>query len=305
MTIVVLDLEWNGAYSRKARGYFNEIIEIGAVKINEGLEQTDVFKALVKPVFSRKLSPLVCDLTGIKEEEFVKGLQFTHAVSQLRKWIADPKAIVMTWSKTDLMVLLENCRYFLHKETIPFMNYYVDLQAYCQKRLEYGSSQQLGLGKACELLSIAEDNLSMHRALDDSILSGQVFSRIFDAESFQKEVYRTDQKFYDRLTFKPTIVSDIHNVNVKRNDLRFHCEECGRSLRRISDWQFRSRAFCADFLCRHCGIQYIARVQVKLIYDGAVTKRRLTLKPAQEPPTGSEHEEESGSGLYDLQKEKD
>ncbi len=35
MNIVVLDLEWNGAYSRKLRGFINEIIEIGAVKLDK------------------------------------------------------------------------------------------------------------------------------------------------------------------------------------------------------------------------------------------------------------------------------
>lgn len=34
MRFVVMDLEWNGAYCRQTRGYFNEIIEIGAVRLD-------------------------------------------------------------------------------------------------------------------------------------------------------------------------------------------------------------------------------------------------------------------------------
>ena len=38
---VILDLEWNGTYSRRIKGFINEIIEFGAVKVDE---QLDVYK---------------------------------------------------------------------------------------------------------------------------------------------------------------------------------------------------------------------------------------------------------------------
>ncbi len=285
MTYIVIDLEWNGAYTRKTHGFFNEIIEIGAVKLNGRLEQEDVFHAVIRPVVSRKLSSLVQDLTGIQEEELEGGQPFTRAVSQLRKWVADPEAVIMTWSTTDLMVLLENCRHFYKNEHIPFMNFYADLQAYCQERLDYGNAQQMGLSKACELLGIPEEGMELHRALDDSILTGRVFARVFEEASFRKAVRPADQEFYDRLNFKTVIISDIHDKNVKKRDLAFRCEECNRPLRRTSEWKFRSRAFCADFLCRRCEKKYSARVQIKLKYDGPVTKRKLAVKAA-EPPEG-------------------
>ena len=37
MNIVILDLEWNGAYSRRLHGFINEIIEFGAVKLDAQL----------------------------------------------------------------------------------------------------------------------------------------------------------------------------------------------------------------------------------------------------------------------------
>lgn len=298
MHYIIMDLEWNGAYTRKTHGFFNEIIEIGAVKINDALEPVDQFHAVIRPVVSRKLTTLVQDLTRIEEEELEDGQPFSQAVSRLRKWIVDPEAVVMTWSTTDLMVLLENCRYFLKTERIPFMNFYADLQAYCQDRLEYGTAQQMGLSKACELLDIAEDGMDLHRALDDSLLTGRVFVRLFEPASFHKAVRPADQEFYDRLNFKTTIISDIDDVNVKQSDLHFRCEDCNRPLRRMGEWRFRSRAFCADFHCRGCGKKYTARVQVKLKYDGPVTRRRLTLKPEEPPeePAGGEETKSGGEG---------
>lgn len=43
MQYIVADLEWNGAFSKKAHGYFNEIIEIGAVKLDSQLQPAGGF----------------------------------------------------------------------------------------------------------------------------------------------------------------------------------------------------------------------------------------------------------------------
>lgn len=56
MCCIVLDLEWNQPFSMRSmittpvrlRG---EIIQIGAVKLNEQLEIVDTFKVMVKPKY--------------------------------------------------------------------------------------------------------------------------------------------------------------------------------------------------------------------------------------------------------------
>ena len=49
MNFVILDLEWNGTYSRRIKSFINEIIEFGAVKVDEQLHIIDTFEALVRP----------------------------------------------------------------------------------------------------------------------------------------------------------------------------------------------------------------------------------------------------------------
>lgn len=278
MTFIILDLEWNGVYSNRFRRYFNEIIEIGAVKMNESLECVDTFHAVIKPVMSRKLTSVVQNLTGIEENELKKGIPFSQAVSRLRKWIADPSAVIMTWSTTDLVVMLDNCRYFLKRDQIPFMKKYADLQAYFYFKLGSASSQQTGLGKACEILGIDSEGMDKHRALDDSILTGKVFSRIYETDSFKSFVFDADEEFYKRLTFKTTIISDIDNEHVDISEIKFKCSICDSPLKKTSEWYFKSRAFYADFICEACNMAYTARVQVKLKYDGAETSKSLSFK---------------------------
>ena len=54
MDFVILDLEWNGSYSKKIKGYINEIFEFGAVRINSDMQIIDTFSMLIKPQSAKK-----------------------------------------------------------------------------------------------------------------------------------------------------------------------------------------------------------------------------------------------------------
>ena len=43
MNFIIFDLEWNNAYNYKLKRGMNEIIEIGAVKLDENLKVIDTF----------------------------------------------------------------------------------------------------------------------------------------------------------------------------------------------------------------------------------------------------------------------
>lgn len=53
MDYVVVDLEWNNAFDYKTKKGINEIIEIGAVRLNHNLQVVDTFKQLIKPKLSK------------------------------------------------------------------------------------------------------------------------------------------------------------------------------------------------------------------------------------------------------------
>lgn len=285
MQVVVVDLEWNGSYSKKAHGYFNEIIEIGAVKLDSDMQVVDEFNCQIRPVVSKKLSTIVTDLTHISAEELEDGTTFAKMMRRFAAWIGTQPTAILTWSTTDLLVLMENCRFFYGKQEIPFLGHYMDFQAYAQARMGVGDGQQLGLAKAGELLGIPEDSLSLHRALDDSRLTAKILQKVVERKSFASAILPVDAEFYRRITFKNTIISDIDNPLVKRSELAFDCPECGRELRRRGQWRFRSRAFCAEFTCRRCKKDYNARVQFRLKYEGLEVRKRLNeKKPSEEQP---------------------
>ncbi len=276
MQYVVVDLEWNGSYSKKAHGYFNEIIEVGAVKVSEEMMVLDEFQTTIRPVVSKKLSGIVTDLTSITAEDLEDGTTFHGMVKQFLSWLGKEPTVILTWSTTDLLVLMENCRYFYGREEIPGLQYYMDFQAYAQQRMGVDSSQQLGLARAGEMLDIPEDKLSLHRALDDSRLTAAILQKVYDRESFLPAIQPVDEEFYRRVTFKVTVIKDLDDPLVKRSELCFNCPDCGQNMKRRGNWRFRSRAFCAEFTCRRCEKRYTGRVQFRLKYEGVETRKKLS-----------------------------
>ena len=113
MNFVILDLEWNGTYSRRLKGFMNEIIEFGAVKVDECLHVLDTFDALVRPQVGKKISGKIKTLTNITNEELANGLQFMQVMSRFRKWMGD--AVLMTWGTSDILALIEKQPLFLRQ----------------------------------------------------------------------------------------------------------------------------------------------------------------------------------------------
>ena len=280
MTFVILDLEWNGAYSKRLKGFINEIIEFGAVKVDEEFHILDTFEALIRPQVGKKISGKIKTLTSITNEDLECGLQFMQAAARFGKWAGD--SVLMTWGTSDILVLIENIRYFGGGRRIPFLKRYVNLQDYCERLLDYDRTKQMGLSTAAQLLQIDEGDFDHHRALGDSLLSLQCFQSLFVPDSLEPFIQDADcDEFYDRMEFKTTVICDLKHPLIQP----FCCDLCERRARRISDWQLRNKSFRAEFLCRHCQHKFYGRVQFKLKYEGLVVKKSIL-------PVNSEKEEE-------------
>jgi len=272
MNFVILDLEWNGTYSRRLKGFINEIIEFGAVKTDKDLNIIDAFSSFVRPQVGKHISGKIKTLTNITNEELSTGLQFMQVTSQFKKWIGD--AVVMTWGTSDVLALIENCRYFCGNEHIPFLKKYVNLQSYCEQRLHYDTTKQMGLSTSAQLFGIGEEDIDHHRALDDSLLSLRCLKELYDKSSFVPFIQNAEAKeFYDKIMFKTVIVCDLSNPLVKRSDMIFHCDICGRRALRQGEWQLKNKSYRAKFFCKRCQHQFYGRIQFKLKYDGLVVKK--------------------------------
>ncbi len=280
MKIVILDLEWNTAYSRKEQRFVNEIIEFGAVKLNERLKVVSDFQMFVKSRLSKRLRGAVKQLTHISNEQLQQnGKDFETVMERFTKW-AGKNTLILTWSNTDLYTLMDNCRLFLGSRKIPFLHQYADLQAYVQKKIRWNAGNQLGLSAAAEAMNVPSDDIDLHRAKGDSLLCARILQKCYDKEQLKGMAQDTDAPdFYDRFLFKPYPITDLKSPFIHPEDLQFTCPHCQSGMKRNRGWRRCNRAVESEFSCKSCNKKFVGRVQFLKQYDSlSVTKTLLEVE---------------------------
>lgn len=282
MNFVILDLEWNGAYSKKAKKFVNEIIEIGAVKTDEQLNILDSFSMLVTPQIGKKLNHRVAELTHITNEELIDSNNtFTHALSKFKKFLSD--SVLLTWGTSDILTLMENCKYYLGEEQLPFLSRYCNLQLYCEHMLDHhDKSRQMGLSTCAELLGLSDEGLELHRAFDDALFSLQCFKELYDYDKFRGYVELANDEFYRKITFKNSIIYDVKNPLIDKKEFYICCDKCGKKAFRKTKWSMKNRSFRAQFRCKKCKRDFEGRITFRLKYEGLKIDRRIVEKEKNE-----------------------
>ncbi len=280
MKIVILDLEWNTAYSRKEQRFVNEIIEFGAVKLNDKLKVIDDFQMFVKSRVSKRLRGAVKKLTHISNEQLQQnGRDFETVMKLFTKW-AGKNTLILTWSNTDLYTLMDNCSLFLGSRDIPFLHQYADLQQYVQQKIKWTMGNQLGLSAAAEAMNVSSEDIDLHRAKGDSLLCARILQKCYDKTELKALAQNADAPdFYDRFLFKPYPITDLKSPLIHPEDLRFTCIRCNTTLKRTRGWRRCNRAVESEFSCKGCGSRFTGRVQFLKQYDSlSVTKTLLEVE---------------------------
>ena len=278
MNYVIFDLEWNNAYNYKLGRGMNEIIEIGAVKLDEKLNITDTFKLLIKPRLSTKLSSRFKNLTHITADEIAaNGIPFEYALKDFARWSTGEGNIFMSWSNSDLYVLIDNCKKFLGNSYIDFLKKYVDVQKYCQSFLQSDSGNQISLAHCAEAFNISLSEENLHRALEDCYLTAKCFKSVFDKSILSDYVINCDGDFFERLVFKPYYLTKnvTEGFNVYSQDLK--CLFCNSALRTLTDFESVNKTYRAVCECKRCKKKFWAFIRAKMTYDGVVVSKKITL----------------------------
>ncbi len=284
MKFIILDLEWNSAFSKKTRSYINEIIEFGAVKCDENLNIIDTFSSFVRYQVGKKINSVVSQLTSIKHENLCEAGTYMNVVGKFKRW-AGEDTVILTWGTSDILTLIENCRYFSGSEKISFLYKYADLQRYCESLIRSDSKDQLGLSAAAQILSVDTTEIEQHRALDDSLLTLAIMKRLYPQNSIDFFIQdATDDEFYRKITFKTSIISDIAHPLITKKSLLFTCEKCEGEARRLSKWQFKNKRFVADFRCPNCMHEFSGRIQLKEKYEGLTVNKKVVPIPKIQKP---------------------
>ena len=223
MQYIVLDLEWNQPRAEQKIItepilFDSEIIEFGAVKLNERFEAVDTFRSFVRPTFYLTLNGRITGLTGISTGKIEEAQDFPHAFDAFCAWCGDEYAL-MTWGPTDIPVLMDNM--IMHDiPTVPFPICY-DLQRIFGHEIMRDEGQ-CSLEKAVTAMKITGERA--HDALNDAKNTAKLCD-FLNLETFLDE-YRLNYVEYIQFS----VDHRIHGAEEWSEVGTFLCPYCGCEL---------------------------------------------------------------------------
>lgn len=291
MSYTILDLEWDSVFYKPKNRFVNQILQIGAVKLDRNFKVIDTFERTIRSDIADKVSQRFRALTGITTEDMLKGVPLSTAVLEYNAWI-DEDTVTMTWSNSDLYTVIDNEKTLI--KGIKFnIDYYLDLQSYIQNEMRllgYEINSQIALSDAAEKLGVTTDGYELHTAKDDSMLCAALLKKFFNKKRFFSMVQDTSQNnFFKRLAYKPIYIDDINSKYIDKNQLEFLCDKCGGEAKRVEAWKYRNRWFFSVFYCEKCDRKFAARICFKKEYDSVVVKRKTF---EYKKPTPKENKED-------------
>ena len=185
---IVFDLEWNQSAEGKAGEVPElpfEIIEIGAVRLKENLEEEGEWSGMVRPAVYHRLHFKVMEIMQVGIEELKKkGEPFPEVFRAFLDWCTEPRdgtpvrPIFCTWGSMDLYELQQNMVYYgISTSCFPYPLLYYDVQKLYHRIEPVRSKDRPPLDKAVDALGIRRDR-PFHRALDDARYTSRILQTL-------------------------------------------------------------------------------------------------------------------------------
>lgn len=241
-----MDLEWNQSSKGKEDTIPElpfEIIEIGAVKLNENRRMISEFSRLVKPQVYKTMHHITGKLIHLQMQQLESGDSFEEVYTDFAEWFG-LEPLFCTWGPLDLTELQRNIRYFKLPDlsTGPFA--FLDVQKLFSLAFEDGRSRR-SLEYAIDFLNIEKD-IPFHRAFSDAYYTAKILAKLpenilgrhsydvfhlpADKDKEIHVVFDNYAKYISRaFPDKSKAIADREVMNTK-------CYVCGKPTRRKIKW---------------------------------------------------------------------
>ncbi len=175
---IIIDLEMchvPGGEKRELFPWKSELIQIGAVKLDDSLEPADTFMTFVCPEFGA-VDQFIENLTGISREDTKDAPNAKDALQMFADWLPDD-AVLVTWSESDERQLRNEME--LKGISIPrldkFLEEYVDCQTTFSEKMKSNKTYKLSEAlNICGIYSVEGE----HDALIDAKNTALLFAKM-------------------------------------------------------------------------------------------------------------------------------
>ena len=265
MNYIVLDLEWNqcpdGKRNKVEKLPF-EVIEIGAVKVNEKQEIIGQFSELVKPQVYKEMDSNISKIVHVTMEDLQKGRPFPEVMKDFLEWCGE-ETVFCTWGPMDLVELQRNMKYYQFPTLSHKPFFYYDVQRLFAVFFEE-NKQARTLAFAVEFFHI-EEKEEFHSAIADAKYTALIFQK-FDLKKTKKymeiDYFNAPKKREDEMYVSFTSYSKYISMEYKTKELLLGaknvksavCCICqGHASKKIDWFSNNNRNYYGVFLCKQHG----------------------------------------------------
>lgn len=280
MNYVIMDLEWNQSSTGEeevSKILPFEIIEIGAIKLNDERKMISEFTELIKPQVYHEMHRITRKLIHLQMEQLEQGRSFTEVMEQFREW-CEEDYIFCTWGPLDLTELQRNIRYYGMEPLSDGPIRFLDVQKLFSIAYEDRKSRR-SLEYAIDYLSIEKD-IPFHRAFSDAYYTAKVLAlmeeKVLENYSFDvfhlpknKEsevhvIFDTYAKYISRAF--PDKVKALEDKTVTETK----CYLCNKLLRRKIRWFSPNgkHYYCVSYCDKHGYMK--SKIRIRKAENGAV-----------------------------------
>lgn len=200
MKHIMIDLEMNKIEKQMKdnKKLSSELIEIGAVKMDEQFEFLEKYQTYVAPDFG-KMDSKIIELTGITDDMLVGAPAFAAALDDFARWIGEEETQFYSWSLSDIRQFQIEADFKEYRGNIicRMEDNWIDFQQ------EY--SDLLGISKKIKLneaVSAADYEFTgdQHTALADAVNTAEILKLSKHPEEFERvmkpvlDLFRQDSK---------------------------------------------------------------------------------------------------------------
>lgn len=259
MHYIVFDLEWNIAGRANkvdpedARAMPFEIMEIGAVKLDESFETVSRFSVTIRPKLYPILSGHVAAVTKRLQQSLRYGLLFPDAARDFMQWCGSDY-LFCTWSESDTSVLKQNLAYYGFPDQLTARC--LDVQYLFDQVIEQADVQR-SIEYAVDFLRL-DKSKPFHQAVQDAWYTGRILHAIVDtanreANSDMRSLDINDYSYDPNLnrsyqqTLEPLPSTEALLHTLQKQIMV--CPACGTDLVRIDEWQKQGSKAIAGFIC--------------------------------------------------------
>lgn len=200
---LIIDLEMCNVprdYRQRSYKYANEIIQIGAVLLDENFKRISTLCQYVHPEYG-VIDHFIESLTGIRNSQVKNAPRIQEALLHMIDWLGEREYKIYAWSESDRDQIVheikakkitdEKLLAFVEKEN------WIDYQAVFTKRYEL--TRQLSLEEALGRAEIEPEG-RFHDGLDDAVNTGYLIEKLELNPDYQLVSYEMPEKPTEHLS---------------------------------------------------------------------------------------------------------